>query len=222
MEGDGDRPLLPVIGHLGLEPVHRVRGVGHRPDPAVRVGHAVAAGHLVTVSGLLPGLGVPRHEVRHGVAKVVVGGDGVFGLSDDDGGGHSPGHHHGVTHGADPEPGVGKHLRGHGANMVEVGCNRGGGRQRPQLIYVIHMVHVVNMINMVDMVQGPQVVHVIDVVDVVEVVVDLVDVPHQREAGVGQQSSGERSIVRKVAPNTLTCHLRSLMSTRLLLIEGRS
>ena len=61
----------------------------------------------------------------------------------------------------------------------------------------------------------------IDAVHMVHVV-DLVDVPHQREARVGQQSSGERSIVRKVAPIILTCHLRSLMSTRLLLIEGRS
>merc|ERR1719507_1120131 len=57
------------------------------------------------------------------------------------------------------------------------------------------MVQGPQVVDVVDMVQGPQVVDVVDmvdvvdVVDVVEVVVDLVDVPHQREAGVGQQSS---------------------------------
>ena len=79
------------------------------------------------------------------------------------------------------------------------------------------MVDLIHLVDVVNMVQGPQVVHV---VDVVEVVVDLVDVPHQREAGVGQQSSGGRNIALKVA-STLACHLRSLMSTRLLL-TGRS
>ena len=56
----------------------------------------------------------------------------------------------------------------------------------------------------------------IDVVHMVHVV-DLVDVPHQREARIGQQSSGGRNIVRKVKPN-VRCHLRFLMSTRLLLM----
>ena len=85
------------------------------------------------------------------------------------------------------------------------------------------MVDLIHLVDVVNMVQGPQVVDVVGVVDVVyvvEVVVNLVDVPHQREAGVGQQSSGGRNIVIKVA-STLTCHLRSLMSTRLLL-TGRS
>ena len=194
MEWDGDRSILPVISHLGLEPIHGVRGVGHGPDPAVRVGHAVAAGNLVPVPGLLPGLGIPGNEVRHRVSEVVVGGD-LLDLGDNDGGGDSLGHHHGVTHGADLEPGVGEHVRGHGANVVDVSSHRGGGHERPQLVDLVHvvdMVEVVNVINMVNMVQGPQLVRVVDVVDMVHMVqvVDLVDVPHQREARVGQQSSG--------------------------------
>ena len=41
MEGNGHWSLLAVVSHLSLEAVLWVGGVGHGPDPAVGVGHAV-------------------------------------------------------------------------------------------------------------------------------------------------------------------------------------
>ena len=137
VEGDGHGPLLAVVGDLGLEAVLRVRGVGHGAHAAVRVRHAVAAGHHVALAALLARLGVAGHEVRHRVAEVVVGGDQLL-LQHHGGGGG--GHHahalHGGGGGGHGDGGVAEVVGGegggpeHGGGGVAHVCHVAGGRVR--------------------------------------------------------------------------------------------
>ena len=122
-ERDGDRAGLAIVGHGGAETIDGVRRVGDGPQPAVRVHHAVGAGHHVAVPALLAGLGVPSGHIVDGVTEGILraGLRAQHSL-------HSLHGHRmsGEGVGGDGREGVGGHVEGGGgeAGQVTEGVNR--------------------------------------------------------------------------------------------------
>ncbi len=73
IEGDGNRSGLAIVGHGSLEAVHSISGVLNHTDTAIGVSNRVGSPDNISLTGLLPGLGVTGAGIGNRVAKVVAG-----------------------------------------------------------------------------------------------------------------------------------------------------